>query len=1069
MTPERWQQITRIASAAMELDAEQRADFLDKECAGDAELRQAVEDVLREDRSSGGSIEAAIAAVAAEVRPAAGAEPSDAMLGHTISHYKIVEKLGQGGMGVVYKAEDTKLERSVALKFLASHLLQDEEGHERFLREAKAAAALDHNNICTVYEIDEAEGQTFLAMAFIEGQSLKEKIDERPLKLDEALDLAIQTARGLEAAHKKGIVHRDIKPANLMRTGEGTVKIMDFGLAQLAGRTKLTKTGSSLGTPAYMSPEQTLGQKTDQRSDIWSLGVVLYEMVTGQLPFKGDVEATVAYSIVNEDQEPLTALRTGVPVELDRVVGKALAKNPDERYQHIEEMAVDLRAISRTLNESPRHAPRAKVSESPAIVTVSEKKETAPLAPSKIGRAVKRRAVAGVALLAVALMAWLSWQTMRNTRIAKTREMIPEIRRLIDERELFQAYQFAKEAEQTLGEDPALADLWLQISREITLRTDPPGADLSVKPHADAERDWMQLTQTPVENFRVPRATLLWKIEKAGYVPVVRLVGYLGRSFRLHEDGTISVRLAKEQDHPEDMVRVAGGEVVFRAPKLNQVAAEVQDFWLDRHEVTNQDFKRFVDAGGYQDKKYWKQRFTFDGRELSWEEAMLRFRDATGRPGPVFWELSDYPSGQGRFPVQGLSWYEAAAYAEFVGKQLPTIFHWLRGAGALPESIAASNIDDPQGPIAAGRSGAIGVSGAVDMFGNVREWCWNATSPSGEQRYLLGAAWSDPAYRASGVDGRDAFDRSPENGFRCVRYIEEQPAEGPAFRAAFRQFRDPSTVEPLPQAAFNAYTSLFAYDAGPLNAKILEIDSSPEHWTREKVEFDAAYNNERMIAHLFLPKGNKAPHQVVVYFPGSGAFRGQLDFAINRFAFLVRGGRAVVFPIYQGSYDRGRPPEPELSYPNPGTIWRDHLVQWSKDLGRAIDYVETRQDLKAEKMAYLGVSRGASVAPVMVAMEKRLRTAILLSGGLWAGEVRPEIDPIYFAPRVTVPILMINGRYDFVFAVDSSQRPLFEFFGTPGDHKKRVVFDVGHSLAARRTDVIRETLDWLDQYLGPVN
>jgi len=291
------------------------------------------------------------------------------VIGRTISHYRITEKLGEGGMGVVYKAEDTKLDRPVALKFLAAHLVGDDEGRERFLREAKAAAALDHNNICTVHEIDEADGQTFLAMAFIEGQSLKDKIAERPLKLDEALDLAMQTARGLEAAHKKGIVHRDIKPANLMLSGDGTLKIMDFGLAQLAGRTKLTKTGSSLGTPAYMSPEQTLGETTDHRSDIWSLGVVLYEMVTGQLPFKGEAEPAVAYGIVNEDPEPLTALRTGVPVELDRIASKALAKDPNDRYQHVDELLVDLRgareregsAASKRVAVPMRQPPERKV------------------------------------------------------------------------------------------------------------------------------------------------------------------------------------------------------------------------------------------------------------------------------------------------------------------------------------------------------------------------------------------------------------------------------------------------------------------------------------------------------------------------------------------------------------------------------------------------------------------------------------------------------------------------------------------------------------------------------------
>ena len=271
------------------------------------------------------------------------------MIGQTISHYKILSELGRGSMGVVYKAEDTKLERTVALKFLASHLLEDEESHARFIREAKAAASLDHQNICTVHEIDEIDGQTFIAMAYIEGQSVKDKIAERPLKLEEALDIAIQTAQGLRAAHQKEIVHRDIKPANLMLTEEGQVKVMDFGLAQLAEQSRLTKTATMLGTPAYMSPEQAQRLPTDRRTDIWSLGVVIYKMVIGRLPFEGERQEAVLYAIGNEEPEPPTALRSRVPLELDRIVEKALAKSPDERYQHVEEMIVDLKNLSKRL------------------------------------------------------------------------------------------------------------------------------------------------------------------------------------------------------------------------------------------------------------------------------------------------------------------------------------------------------------------------------------------------------------------------------------------------------------------------------------------------------------------------------------------------------------------------------------------------------------------------------------------------------------------------------------------------------------------------------------------------
>ena len=269
------------------------------------------------------------------------------MVGQTISHYRVTDKLGEGGMGVVYKAEDTTLERPVALKFLAAHAIEDPEHQARFLREAKAAARLDHQNICSIYEIGEAAGRTFLAMAYLEGQTLKDKIAERPLKLDEVLDIALQTAHGLKSAHQKQIVHRDIKPANLMLTEEGLVKVMDFGLAQLAEGSKLTKTKTLLGTPAYMSPEQARREPTDRRTDVWSLGVVIYEMVTGRLPFRGERQEAVLYAIGNEDPEPITALRAGLPMQLDNIVGKALAKKPDERYQHVEEMIVDLRALGK--------------------------------------------------------------------------------------------------------------------------------------------------------------------------------------------------------------------------------------------------------------------------------------------------------------------------------------------------------------------------------------------------------------------------------------------------------------------------------------------------------------------------------------------------------------------------------------------------------------------------------------------------------------------------------------------------------------------------------------------------
>ena len=273
------------------------------------------------------------------------------LVGQTVSHYNILEHLGGGGMGVVYKARDLKLDRPVALKFLPPELTRDQEAKQRFIHEAKAASALQHNNICVVHDIDETDdGQMFISMEYLEGETLKKKIERGPLPIAESIGLGIQVARGLVKAHSAGMVHRDIKPANIMVTKEGEAKIVDFGLAKLAGQTKITRAGSTLGTVAYMSPEQARGDEVDPRSDIWSLGVVLYEMIAGQPPFKSDYEHALVYSILNDEPRPITPLRSDTPSRLEEIVRKALAKEQSARYQHAQEVEEDLRLL---LHESP--------------------------------------------------------------------------------------------------------------------------------------------------------------------------------------------------------------------------------------------------------------------------------------------------------------------------------------------------------------------------------------------------------------------------------------------------------------------------------------------------------------------------------------------------------------------------------------------------------------------------------------------------------------------------------------------------------------------------------------------
>ncbi|MBF8295160.1 MAG: Protein kinase protein [Bacteroidetes bacterium] len=332
------------------------------------------------------------------------------MIGQIISHYKILGKLGEGGMGVVYKAQDTTLDRVVALKFLPDHVAAGSDELARFVQEAKAAAALNHPNICTIYGIEQSGGKHFIAMEFVDGQTLQEK--KSSLSTKQALDVGVQIAEGLAAAHEKGIVHRDIKPENIMFRKDGRVQIMDFGLAKLRGASRLTKEGSTVGTASYMSPEQVQGQETDHRSDIFSLGVLLYEMLAGQPPFKGVHETAIAYEIVNVDSPPLSSIKPEITPELDAIVLECLEKDPNERTQSAKQVAVDLK-------RHRRESSRSRLSRSVPARTYSSASpdQTAEKASSFIPfHQYLWPATAAVLCVALALLAWSPWRPEQTSR-----------------------------------------------------------------------------------------------------------------------------------------------------------------------------------------------------------------------------------------------------------------------------------------------------------------------------------------------------------------------------------------------------------------------------------------------------------------------------------------------------------------------------------------------------------------------------------------------------------------------------------------------------------------------------
>ena len=966
------------------------------------------------------------------------------MEGRVLSHYRVLERLGGGAMGVVYRGLDLRLDRHVALKFLPPELSRDSEARERLTQEARAASALDHPNLCTIHDIDATpEGQLFIAMAYYDGATLKNRLATGPVSVDEALDIAIQMAQGLAEAHAAGIVHRDIKPANVMLTKNGLVKIVDFGIAKLVGVTGPTQAGTTIGTVSYMSPEQVACETVDQQSDVWSLGAVLYELLTGRPPFHGDNEWAVMNAIRTQEPSPPSALRPDVPRFVDRLVLRAIARKKGERF------------ASATAFLEAAKACRSELTR-PADVTVAVNGVRAARSPWRIAVAV------GLAAVAAAAVGW--WLLVRGNDARWARdEALPQIQRLLDSDQYSPAFLLAARAEQLIPTDPRLAALWPQISRRLSFTTTPEGATVAYAPYAPGEPlSWIPVGRSPVQEIRVPQGPLHVRVESPGFDTVETLLLPPATA-----SAAISIALDPVKVVPDRMVRIPAGDLRIAMAAFDDYPPQrAPTYLIDKYEVTNREFKAFVDAGGYRDQKYWEHPFEKDGQTVAWQDAMNEFRDQTGRSGPSTWEGGTYPHGQDDFPVSGVSWYEAAAYAKFRGRSLPSVYHWLggTGTGAAAYILPLSNIGGT-GLRSVG-SAPPGIRGTYDMAGNVKEWCSNRL---GSDRFILGGAWNDPSHMFFEHDARDPFSRQAGYGFRTVDYLAASAQElSPLLQPIERVPRNYAAETPASDEVFRAYLAQFAYDAKPLNATPAVVDDSAEYWRKERVTFDAAYGGERISADLFVPRNVQPPYQTVLFFPGAGAIQqsSSKDRPLAQIDYIIKSGRAVLYPIYKDSFER----RTGLVFTDPtmSRSYVEHVVWWVKDVMRSMDYLETRSDIARDSVAFFGFSWGGRVGSIAMAVERRFKVGVLAAGGFPLMQSLPEVKEINFAPRITIPVLMVNGRHDRVFPLETSQKPMFTFLGSPADQKKHVVFDAGHVLLEARSQVPAEVLAWLDKYLGPV-
>ena len=755
----------------------------------------------------------------------------------------------------------------------------------------------------------------------------------------------------------------------------------------------------------------------------------------GDRPFTGETIGALTEEILHKD--PLERLREepALPVGLITAIASCLEKDPSKRCT-----ALALRGQLETIKHSLQR-------ETVSLAGVIASWRRRPPAWVATGVVLAMLVLGGRALVRYWHASWVET------------EALPEITRLADAGEFYEAHRLAREAERYLPDDERLRQAVNRITLPVSVATAPAGAQVFVKGYATPDAPWELLGETPLERVAIPYQPMRWQIVKDGF-ETYEAAPFGGPSLW----SLSALTLDPAGTRPPGMVRVPGEPTGFIRFTLPVVTFD--DYWLDRFEVTNAEYQAFVRAGGYETRDYWTEPFVTEEGELEWNEAMAQFRDQTGRPGPVAWEAGTFPNGRDNYPVSGISWYEAAAYCTYVGKQLPTPYHWFMALGheLVSDMLLSSNFGD--GPVPVGSLAGLGGYGTYDMAGNVKEWARNTTTDG--YRFILGGAWGDPSYIVQNLDARPPFDRGLTYGVRCAQY-DEPPPEVLAHIPLPSASPDFLRAERVSDDVFDAYRRMYAYDRRELNDTVESVDDASPYWSKEVVSFDAAYGSERMSVLVFLPRAVLPPYQAVVWFPGLDTGFSQTSEHLASeflFDFIPRSGRALVYPIYKGMYERyGAPPVAPNEF-------RDRLIEWSRDLGRTVDYLETRTDIEHDTLAYYGFSLGGFWAPVFHAVDPRFAASILVSAGICPVDATqpywgPEANPAHFAPRSTVPTLMINGRDDFMLSVQQAQRPLFELLGAPTDHKRHVIIDGGH-IPSDRSEMIREILDWLDRYLGPV-
>ena len=687
---------------------------------------------------------------------------------------------------------------------------------------------------------------------------------------------------------------------------------------------------------------------------------------------------------------------------------------------------------------------------------------------SEPGDSSKAPAVLVVLIVIVSAAAGGWWYAGKDVRWARE-SGLEELDALLAENDRGAAFSLARRIDAVLGDDRIMNDVWRSFTWTTSIVSEPEGADVYWQPYENTEADWQYLGKSPLHDIPIPVGASVLRLEKEGFDPLLRVIGGMVRTstklsvqdepaWNSMNVASGGFRMFQSGEAPENMVYVPGWDDVSDGHPIHFRA-----FFIGRFEVSNSEYQEFVDAGGYQRRDLWEFEFRDGESTLTFEQAMQRFVDTTGRPGPATWEAGAYREGQGDYPVTGVSWYEAAAYARFRGRELPTTRHWARAmaTGLLAWELPASNVGG-QGLARVGEFRSVGWTGTFDMAGNAREWCYNEAGA--RLRALVGGAWDDAPYMVeasiSEPHRMPPLDRGATNGIRLVQTVDEASAMEIA-RRPVELYEPPPIPDPVSDEVFSVLSSHFDYDRRDLNA-VVEEEEEFRYWTRQRISFDGEPGERRSSLYLYLPHTERSRYQTILFWPGaSSQVIDSVDDMKFTVGFLLRNGRAVAMPVLTGMFERRLSPAPDWTTHH----GRNIAIKEVREFRRAIDYLETRQDIVADRLGYYGHSWGGRVAAIVLAVEPRIKAAVLNQAGINAQDHR-DINVVHYLQRVTVPVLHFSGLYDTDFRFETSSKPFFEGLGTPAERKKHVVENTGHFVSD--AVVKGEALSWYDRYLGPV-